>query len=1762
MSKSYTKWKRLLSLILAFSMVMGGMSLTSYATGTIDDPVKSVSTAADDPSALHITKSVSDMNEDGTYDLTLEAYATGTSTVTTTHKPVDFILVLDVSGSMKDSLTTTTIKYVARKDQSYSWTDLRNKEYYIKDGDEYCRVYRLDVASLGVRDQAFYLYYTKNGVTYYLSGTGTTTVRPTEKIAYDTTIWTGILYKKTTKSTSNTKLALLQDAVNKFIDYVANDATAFDVEHRISLVKFAMGSSETIGNDFDSKNYNKSQIVKDFTVASTGSADLKTAVSAFTAAGATHVDYGLHHANTLLNKAKTDKPDSDKIIIVFTDGSPTSSNGFENEVANDAVKDGYKAKQNGATVYTVGAFSGDAAAAETFINVISSNYPNANGNCFSGTNHDLNTANAGKKASDSYSSLVTSDNGFDSIFTTIAENSIGTVAQADESSELVDKLSGYVDFAGTLEDTIVKTVKMTENGWSTTLADASKETKVSYDADEKLISVTGFDYISDENVVIDNVQGTKLVVTFKIKVDPTADWKEGANLVPTNAEDFALISKTSEDGTTTTNLINLTESPEIVVNAYSVTYSWTGLPEGQTAAVVPAKAVYLPGVDVKADTAFKKDDVVTVNGLKYEFSGWDKTEDFTMPSENVEIKGTWKEAVRDYTINYYQQGTATKGDLANYTLVSADTQKGTATAGSTVSAPEGYADKYADNNYVFEKADPKSITVDLDSAKNVINIFYAREATKATFVRNYTLTTISEDGKSTTADPVTVTETKDLQVGDTFAKTASDYTGYNGVSYTFVEDGSTAASITAEADENENVITFNYEATVDNRKPATVTVYHVYTLHDKKVVYGKYETEDVISEEIPVEGPEKKKATETYTATTLQPIEGYEGYAYSDGNNTITLVPGENKIVLYFEKDAEEPAKTNFTVKHYYTTTTVTVNENGVKSEEIETPDPTTVSVEKHVGESFTPIEVPNGFTSDPGNANKLLNPYTVDSDPEKNVVELYYSKRIEPAKADVTVNHYYYDITETTVPVTDENGVVIGTEVKETVAQNGDPVTATISGKYVGESYTVDKVAREGYTFMEKYGDYSSDPLSGRVAENGNTVNLYYFSTSKVDDRDGADISVKHSYVAHVKQVVNTFDESGALVSSKLDTVDKSEGEFVKNFTGLKTGDKFTAEKVTEKDGKTYGVVKGYEPKEIVLQNGTNTTVEVKYERSYNDYKETTYTVNYVYKTKKMVIGEDGKATYEWVTDNVEGHDAVKGTGYVGQYVTIDSGADSSYPFVDGQAPATQQQLRANGNEWTFTYYRVEDLSTVKVTVKHQYHTTVIGVNGEKTTTDEYNEKNDVVTTPYAGENASAAPAPNGFPEKENGGYDFTVTEGVDYTLNNDGSLSFTAGSDVTVVFDYYKTIDNSVSAEYTVKNVYEVYDWNGKLVDTETVDGRGGSSFATVSVSVEPTAKDQYEMVSAKFNGEPLEYENGYKITLEGGKNNEVVFTFKHTLERPDVSYTVIHEYYENGAFVASTEDVRTGKLDDVIKASDIEKQETYRDVKYKFSGSDVESITLESENGNYVITMTYVYDTYNYGLFYNGNGGADADGSTRLADAENVEDTEETAWTFAVDGGRFSRANYRFAGWATTSDGEAVYKEGDAITLSMKDQLVSENDPRTFGLELFAVWEYVGGNTRPRNPEPETPVEPEEPEDIEEPEVPLTEEPEITEEFEDVTEPEVPLAAAPEEFEDLLEDEVPLAAVPATGDRAIIWFVLSIMAALGLAVLTIEEKKARKF
>lgn len=75
-----------------------------------------------------------------------------------------------------------------------------------------------------------------------------------------------------------------------------------------------------------------------------------------TPSGATNVAAGMQKAQTLLN-AQTNS-DSQKVVIVFTDGVPTTQSDFNTNVANKAIAASKDMKDAEAVVYTVGIFNG------------------------------------------------------------------------------------------------------------------------------------------------------------------------------------------------------------------------------------------------------------------------------------------------------------------------------------------------------------------------------------------------------------------------------------------------------------------------------------------------------------------------------------------------------------------------------------------------------------------------------------------------------------------------------------------------------------------------------------------------------------------------------------------------------------------------------------------------------------------------------------------------------------------------------------------------------------------------------------------------------------------------------------------------------------------------------------------------------------------------------------------------------------------------------------------------------------------------------------------------------------------------------------------------------------------------------------------------------------------------------------------------------------------------------------------------------------
>lgn len=111
----------------------------------------------------------------------------------------------------------------------------------------------------------------------------------------------------------------------------------------------------------------------------------KNTINKIQPAGATRADYGLELAEKITTTYG--RKDAKKIIVFFTDGTPTKQNKFDAGVANAAVTAAKNMKDGKATVYTIGIFDGANPKASVqdsktsqenkFMQAVSSNYPNA-----------------------------------------------------------------------------------------------------------------------------------------------------------------------------------------------------------------------------------------------------------------------------------------------------------------------------------------------------------------------------------------------------------------------------------------------------------------------------------------------------------------------------------------------------------------------------------------------------------------------------------------------------------------------------------------------------------------------------------------------------------------------------------------------------------------------------------------------------------------------------------------------------------------------------------------------------------------------------------------------------------------------------------------------------------------------------------------------------------------------------------------------------------------------------------------------------------------------------------------------------------------------------------------------------------------------------------------------------------------------------------------------------------------------------------------
>lgn len=422
------------------------------------------------------------INDDGTYTITLEAYATGEKIITDITKdvPTDIILVLDQSGSMADNIGSVT--FSEYEDEWYlldgTVYNTRNQDYYKyrHNGGSGNLWYKLDgeeniYVSVSVTKQEVMGYteitngrnnssmggatnyynnrenlyarvngeyqkvtvtferssYNPNQITYVYSlgdiviarsqggnkipdfsdsgiegGVLYLASKDASKTQYtytytdskgsvqtigtstgDDTVFKPTLYERTVNPNGGaSRLATLKEAADKMVDDIAAKArgtdgqygTADDINHRIAVVGFASRSgygnntellsisgtnSGTVGVAYDNIGSEDWKNVVQNMNSADGVSMAKAAIDALAAQGATQVDLDMDMAERILKANPVPEGEQrNRIVIVFTDGAPTSSNGFDKSEARKAINEARDIKELGATVYAIGVFSG------------------------------------------------------------------------------------------------------------------------------------------------------------------------------------------------------------------------------------------------------------------------------------------------------------------------------------------------------------------------------------------------------------------------------------------------------------------------------------------------------------------------------------------------------------------------------------------------------------------------------------------------------------------------------------------------------------------------------------------------------------------------------------------------------------------------------------------------------------------------------------------------------------------------------------------------------------------------------------------------------------------------------------------------------------------------------------------------------------------------------------------------------------------------------------------------------------------------------------------------------------------------------------------------------------------------------------------------------------------------------------------------------------------------------------------------------------
>lgn len=512
-------------------------------------------------------------NDDGTYNIKLEAYTTGSVSTTESTKPTDIVLVLDQSGSMDETMKSYTYT-AAYPGNSHSGS------YYVKYRDSYVRVsWCSDCRAWtdGCTDGWFW----HNPGTEY-----------TPKTSASDTASGHVQFYSRGSATEVKRLTALKKAVTSFAEDVAKKAkgpdgilgTDDDVNHRIAVVGFASGryyqgrnynygNTEVFvgANQYKYGNDAKSVYGKAFQDMSTatGKTNIAASIDALSADGGTLTNLGMEMANGIFNANTVTDNSRNRIVVVFTDGEPGWS-GYDSDVATAAINQANTTKNTyNATVYTVGIFG----------NADATSAGNQNGTNAEKSNWFMQklSSNNGTPQDPSYYLSASDSDTLSTIFQKISNQISESKIDLGSQTVIKDTVTKYFDMPTDASKVSVKSYDCTgvadgkptwsENG--TVINNA-----VTLDPTDNSVNVTGFDFNAnyvtekgrDENdpKQAGDFHGRKLVIEFTVTAK---DGFVGGNSVPTNGSDSGVYDKDGKEvATFDVPQVNVPIKPELTVN--------------------------------------------------------------------------------------------------------------------------------------------------------------------------------------------------------------------------------------------------------------------------------------------------------------------------------------------------------------------------------------------------------------------------------------------------------------------------------------------------------------------------------------------------------------------------------------------------------------------------------------------------------------------------------------------------------------------------------------------------------------------------------------------------------------------------------------------------------------------------------------------------------------------------------------------------------------------------------------------------------------------------------------------------------------------------------------------------------------------------------------------------------------------------------------------------------------------------------------------